>query len=432
MTSVALYEFKLPELGEGIHEGEIVKWHVQPGQKVEEDQIIVEIQNDKAVVEVPSPVNGTVKEILAEEGKVCVVGETLITFETDEAPASLNGPVESSPSGQEGTQEGKREREVEQQKKENQLTDPTQRISILAMPAVRKYARQKGVDITQVKGTGPKGRITREDIDAFLAEGAKGTQSSVSTGLDGRAVNQRTTRAKEEARREERIPLRGVRKVIAQAMVQSAYTAPHVTIMDEVNVQKLVELRNKAKPLAEQKGVKLTYLPFIVKASVAALRQFPQLNASLDEERQEIVYKYYYNIGIATDTEAGLVVPVIEDADQKNIWTIAAEINDLATRARAGKLTPEEMRGSTFSITNIGSAGGMFFTPIINYPEVAILGTGRIMDKPVVVNGAIHVAPVLALSLSFDHRLIDGAVAQQFINYVKKLLEEPQLLILEL
>lgn len=429
---MALYEFKLPELGEGIHEGEIVKWHVKPGEAVEEDQIIVEIQNDKAVVEVPSPVSGIVKELVAPEGKVCVVGETMITFEVD-------GPVDQQPAqsaedqaengSAETAQEGDQAQKVEEIKQEEKpaVTDPADRMQILAMPSVRKYARDKGVDITQVKGSGPRGRITREDIDAFLAGEQK--QDSTQPIAEGKDLERRTIKGE---RYEERVPLRGIRKVIAQAMVKSVYTAPHVTIMDEVNVTKLVELRNAAKPLAEKKGVKLTYLPFIVKAAVAGLKEYPQLNASLDEDKDEIVYKYYYNIGIATDTENGLIVPVVEDADQKTIWQIAAEINDLASRGREGKLNREEMTGSTFSITNIGSAGGMFFTPVINYPEVAILGTGRITEKPVVIDGNVTAAPLLALSLSFDHRLIDGAVAQQFINYVKALLEDPQLLILEL
>jgi pyruvate dehydrogenase E2 component (dihydrolipoamide acetyltransferase) len=429
---VALFEFKLPELGEGIHEGEIVKWHVQPGDRVEEDQIIVEIQNDKAVVEVPSPVNGKVKEIVAEEGKVCVVGETLIRFEVEgdvgaqaEQPSedkSVNAQQEQEEAGNQAQQD-----ENLKQAQQSKSTDPVERIHILAMPSVRKYARDKGVDITQVSGSGPKGRITREDIDAFLAGGQKQAQPEpgpVRKGAQKPAVK--------GERLEERVPLRGVRKVIAQAMVKSVYTAPHVTIMDEANVSKLVELRKTAKPLAEKKGIKLTYLPFIVKAAVAGLKEFPQLNASIDDEKDEIIYKYYYNIGIATDTDNGLIVPVVEDADHKNIWQIAEEINDLATRGREGKLSREEMSGSTFSITNIGSAGGMFFTPVINYPEVAILGTGRITEKPVVMDGTITAAPLLALSLSFDHRLIDGAVAQHFINYVKTLLEDPQLLILEL
>ncbi|HJV45003.1 MAG TPA: 2-oxo acid dehydrogenase subunit E2, partial [Bacillota bacterium] len=232
-------------------------------------------------------------------------------------------------------------------------------------------------------------------------------------------------------RMEERVPLKGVRKVIAAAMVKSMYTAPHVTIMDEVDVTELVALREKAKPIAEKKDVKLTYLPFIAKALVAAVRQYPVLNAMLDEEKNEIVYKKYYNIGIATDTDNGLIVPVIFDADRKNIWSIASEIKDLAARGREGKLSASELKGSTISITNIGSAGGMFFTPVINYPEVAILGTGRITEKPVVKNGEIVVASVMALSLSFDHRIIDGATAQYCINYMKQLLEDPQLLIME-
>ena len=250
---MALYEFKLPELGEGIHEGEIVKWHVKPGEAVEEDQIIVEIQNDKAVVEVPSPVSGIVKELVAPEGKVCVVGETMITFEVD-------GPVDQQPAqsaedqaengSAETAQEGDQAQKVEEIKQEEKpaATDPADRMQILAMPSVRKYARDKGVDITQVKGSGPRGRITREDIDAFLAGEQK--QDSTQPIAEGKDLERRTIKGE---RYEERVPLRGIRKVIAQAMVKSVYTAPHVTIMDEVNVTKLVELRNAAKPLAEKK-----------------------------------------------------------------------------------------------------------------------------------------------------------------------------------
>jgi len=230
---------------------------------------------------------------------------------------------------------------------------------------------------------------------------------------------------------EERVPFRGIRKAIANAMVKSAYTAPHVTLLDEVDVSALVALRNRSKPIAEKKGVKLTYLPFIVKALVAACREFPALNATIDEAANELVYKKYYNIGIATDTDNGLLVPVVFDADRKNIWTIANEIRDLAARGREGKLGAGELRGSTISITNIGSAGGMFFTPLINFPEVAILGVGRITEKPVVKNGEIVAASVMALSLSFDHRIVDGATAQNFLNYIKQLLADPELLVME-
>ncbi|EGL82639.1 catalytic domain-containing protein of components of various dehydrogenase complexes [Caldalkalibacillus thermarum TA2.A1] len=435
---MAVFEFKLPELGEGIHEGEIIKWHVQPGETVEEDQIILEVQNDKAVVEVPSPVNGTVKEIVAEEGTVAVVGDTLITFEVEgDVPEQNDEAKEETGTKPEAKQtEADKPAEEKGDKETAPAAQPAasreERMKVLAMPSVRKYAREKGVDITQVKGSGPNGRITREDIDAYLAGDKEPAAEQKAAAEEKQETAAHAAKpAVRGERYEERVPLRGIRKVIAQAMTKSVYTAPHVTVMDEVNVSKLVELRQKAKPLAEKKGVKLTYLPFIVKAAVAALREFPQLNASIDDDKEEIVYKHYYNIGIATDTENGLLVPVVEDADKKNIWQIAAEIRDLATRGREGKLSREELTGSTFTITNIGSAGGMFFTPVINYPEVAILGTGRIQEKPVVVDGEIKVAPVMALSLSFDHRLIDGVAAQQFVNYVKQLLEDPDMLILE-
>jgi pyruvate dehydrogenase E2 component (dihydrolipoamide acetyltransferase) len=317
----------------------------------------------------------------------------------------------------------------------------------LATPSVRKLAREKGLNIGQVTASGPNGRVTKEDVLAFAAGGgapaAAPTAASEAPAATGAApaAEAATPSASATApsaaaavsgeRIEERVPFKGIRKAIANAMVKSVYTAPHVTLMDEVDVTQLVALREKAKPIAEKKGVKITYLPFIVKALVAAARQFPAMNAMIDEEKNEIVYKKYYHIGIATDTDNGLIVPVIQDADRKNIWTIAAAIKDLAARGRDGKLAATEMRGSTLSITNIGSAGGMFFTPVINFPEVAILGTGRITEKPVVKNGEIVIAPVMALSLSFDHRIIDGATAQQFVNYIKQLLADPELLIME-
>jgi pyruvate dehydrogenase E2 component (dihydrolipoamide acetyltransferase) len=456
---VAIFEFKLPELGEGIHEGEIVKWHVQPGDEVEEDQIILEVQNDKAVVEVPSPVNGKVKELVVSEGTVSIVGDTLVTFEVAKEDANTQSndgdkKEEQTAKEEEGEQEATKQEQkkpkekgatkVEGDARENQNEEKNEREDAqekppvpdkkaLAMPSVRKYAREQGVDISEVTGSGPHGRITREDVSSF----ASGDGADKGEELQAQKADQDTQAPSPKRpvaagdRHEERVPLRGIRKAIAKAMVKSVYTAPHVTIMDEVDVTKLVELRNQAKPLAEEKGIKLTYLAFIAKAMVAGLRQFPALNASLDEETQEIVYKYYYNVGIATDTDNGLIVPVIPDADRKSIWMIADEIRDLATRGREGKLSAEELKGSTMSITNIGSAGGMFFTPVINYPEVAILGTGRITEKPSVREGEVVVAPIMALSLSFDHRIIDGATAQNFVNYVKQLLEDPQLLILE-
>lgn len=446
---MAIFEYKLPELGEGIHEGEIVKWLIKSGDDIEEDQIILEVQNDKAVVEVPSPVSGKVKDIIVSEGTVSVVGDTLVTIEIEgEAPnmaAHGTGQVEKE---EKPVQQEKQEKLENQEEKSAKKSDAATHREVhaankkvLATPSVRKFAREEGIAISDVTATGPHGRITREDILSFVSgdtredsdeeviRAAEGEIASRAPEQEGLALD--TSEAAASVRREERVPLKGIRKIIAQAMVKSVYTAPHVTIMDEVEVTKLVDFRNQSKPLAEKKGIKLTYLAFIVKALVAGLRQFPALNASIDDDKNEIVYKHYFNIGIATDTENGLLVPVIENADRKSIWMIADEIRDLATRGREGKLSANELRGSTMTITNIGSAGGMFFTPVINHPEVAILGTGRIMEKPTVRNGEVVVAPIMTLSLSFDHRIIDGATAQYFVNYIKELLEDPQLLILE-
>jgi len=423
---VALFEYKFPELGEGIHEGEIVKMNIKPGDKVDDETILMEVQNDKAVVEVPCPVEGTVKEVRATDGQVCTIGEVVAIIDvTGELPAGAEPVAETAaPSAPAAAPSAPAAAAapapVASSSKE-----------VLATPSVRKLAREKGVNIADVPASGKNGKVTREDVEAFAAGGVAPAPAAAATTAAPAAAASTPAVAAAANLAEERVPFKGIRKAISNAMVKSAYTAPHVTIMDEVDVTELVAFRAKMKPVAEKKGVKVTYLPFIVKALVAACREFPALNASIDEEKQEIVYKKHYDIGIATDTDNGLIVPVIHEADRKNIWNIASSITDLATRGRDGKLTPAEMKGSTISITNIGSAGGMFFTPIINYPEVAILGTGRITEKPVVKNGEIVAAPVMALSLSFDHRLIDGATAQNFMNYIKKLLASPELFLME-
>jgi pyruvate dehydrogenase E2 component (dihydrolipoamide acetyltransferase) len=436
---VAIFQFKLPDIGEGIHEGEIVKWHIKPGDTIQEDQIIMDVQNDKAVVEIPSPVNGKVIDIKVTEGTVAIVGDVLVTIEVEGAvPQAVEEKVEVAvgAGAPANTAPAAAATPVAAPVASPAPVATGSTRKVLATPSVRKFAREKGIFLSEVVGTGKNGRITKEDILNYNANGTSpavaatetvGEQSAPATSP---AASAPVTYAAGD-RVEERVSLKGVRKVIANAMVKSVYTAPHVTIMDEVDVTQLVALRQKAKPLAEKKGVKLTYLPFIVKALVAATRQFPVMNASIDDEKNEIVYKKYYNVGIATDTDNGLLVPVVFDADRKNIWNIASEIKDLAVRGREGKLTGAELKGSTITITNIGSAGGMFFTPVINHPEVAILGTGRITEKPVVKNGEIVIAPVMALSLSFDHRIIDGATAQNFVNYIKQLLEDPQLLVME-
>lgn len=432
----------MPELGEGLHEGEIVKWHVKPGDTIQEDDILMEVQNDKAVVEVPSPVSGKITDVKVAEGTVATVGDVLAVLEVEgegnaaatEAPKAAEAPApakEEAPAASDA--DSAQDKTEARQTAADNAAVSEDASKVLATPSVRKYAREKGVSLTKVSGTGKNGRITREDVDGFASGGGAAADQPAAQEKSGEASAPAAAKASVPAgaREEERVPLKGIRKAIANAMVKSVYTAPHVTIMDEVDVTKLVELRQNAKPLAEKKGVKLTYLPFIVKALVAATREFPVLNASIDDEKNEVVYKKYHNIGIATDTDNGLIVPVVADADRKNIWTIANEIKDLAVRGREGKLAPHEMRGSTISITNIGSAGGMFFTPVINWPEVAILGTGRISEKPVVRGGEIVVGQVMALSLSFDHRIIDGATAQYAMNYIKQLLEDPQMLVME-
>ncbi len=427
------FEFKLPDIGEGIHEGEIVKWFVKPGDEVKEDDILLEVQNDKAVVEIPSPVEGKILELKVSEGTVAVVGDVLVTIDYDgEIPASAHGhheDEEETPAPVAKTEEAAAPAaEVE--------VDESRRI--IAMPSVRKYAREKGIDIRKVHGTGDNGRILKADVDNFgtatpKAEAVETTQVQ-ETQAAGRPQAEKKPVKPYEAvhgELETREKMSGIRRAISNAMVNSKHTAPHVTLMDEVDVTDLVLHRKKFKDVAAQKGIKLTYLPYVVKALTSALREYPTLNASIDDATEEVVYKHYYNIGIAADTDKGLLVPVVKDADRKSIFKISAEINELATSAREGKLAPDKMKGGSCTITNIGSAGGQWFTPVINHPEVAILGIGRIAEKPVVLNGEIVVAPVLALSLSFDHRLIDGATAQNALNHIKRLLNDPQLLVME-
>ncbi|AZU61365.1 dihydrolipoamide acetyltransferase family protein [Neobacillus mesonae] len=437
------FQFKMPDIGEGIHEGEIVKWFIKPGDKVKEDDVLCEIQNDKAVVEIPSPVEGTVIEVLIGEGTVATVGQVLVTFDAPgyedlqfkgdhgEEETKQEAAPEAAPAPETKPETVSQPAAVEPAKQAE--VDPNRRI--IAMPSVRKYAREKGVDIHLVAGTGNNGRIMKDDIDAYLNGGAQAVQTAPAAETKEEAGNTvETTQAAAVPQGqypETREKLSGIRKAIAKAMVNSKHTAPHVTLMDEVDVTKLVAHRKKFKEVAAQKGIKLTFLPYVVKALTSALREYPVLNTSIDDAAGEIVHKHYYNIGIAADTEKGLLVPVVKDADRKSVFTISQEINELADKARSGKLAPDEMKGGSCTISNIGSAGGQWFTPVINHPEVAILGIGRIAEKPIVRDGEIVAAPVLAISLSFDHRMIDGATAQNAMNHIKRLLNDPELLLME-
>jgi pyruvate dehydrogenase E2 component (dihydrolipoamide acetyltransferase) len=447
---VAIFEYKFPELGEGIHEGEILKLHMKPGDEVTDDDMFMDVQNDKAIVEVPSPVTGKVIEIKVKEGQVCHVGDLVATIdiageaavENDKQPEAAETAKVDKPKDIQSALKQPSDPEKVEASIASVIDERDPKVGVLATPSVRKLAREKGLSLAEVTASGKNGRVTREDVVAAseggLSGGAKRAEKDASaiTVQPNRDVSEQTT---EKATLDkgnlltqvERVPLKGIRKLIANAMVKSVYTAPHVTLMDEVNVSLLVAFREKMKPAAEKKGVKLTYLPFIIKAMIAAVRQYPVMNTEIDEAKSEIIYKKYYNIGIATDTDNGLMVPVIVEADRKNLWMLAGTIKDLAERARAGKLASHEMKGSTITITNIGSAGGMFFTPVINFPEVAILGVGRITEKPIVSDGTIIAAHVMALSLSFDHRIIDGGTAQRFLNEIKRLLADPEQFVME-
>ena len=432
------FEFRLPDIGEGIHEGEIVKWFVKAGDTIEEDDVLAEVQNDKSVVEIPSPVSGTVEEVLVDEGTVAVVGDIIVKIDAPDAEEmQFKGNHSDDSSSEEPKEEAAKEESASSQESQpaasTQDAEVDENRTIKAMPSVRKYARDNGVNIKAVAGSGKNGRITKEDIDAHLNGGATQATSNESAASTSEET---TTAAATQSVPEgdfpettEKIP--AMRKAIAKAMVNSKHTAPHVTLMDEIDVQQLWDHRKKFKEIAAEQGTKLTFLPYVVKALVSALKKYPALNTSFNEEAGEIVHKHYWNIGIAADTDRGLLVPVVKHADRKSIFQISDEINELAVKARDGKLTSDEMKGATCTISNIGSAGGQWFTPVINHPEVAILGIGRIAKKPIVKDGEIVAAPVLALSLSFDHRQIDGATGQNAMNHIKRLLNNPELLLME-
>lgn len=446
------YVFRLPDIGEGIHEGEIVKWFVAKGDTINEDDVLVEVQNDKSVVEIPSPVSGIVEEVLVSEGTVAVVGDALIKIDapdyehlhekdedkTEEASTEKT-EEQVQATAEAGQSVDKEEVPKDKETKETPVpvkdtdadVDPDRRI--IAMPSVRKFARDQEVDIRQVSGSGKNGRVLKEDIESFVNGDQTASQESAEGDVteETKEVGQEKVALPEGEFPETREKMTKMREIIAKAMVNSKHTAPHVTLIDEVDVTELVAHRNKFKGIAAEQDVKLTYLPYVVKALVSTLREYPALNTSFDEETEEVIQKHYYNIGIAADTDRGLLVPVIKNADRKSMFAISSEISELAVKARDGKLSSTEMSGGSCSITNIGSAGGLWFTPIINHPEVAILGIGRIAEKPIVKDGEIVAAPMLALSLVFDHRMMDGATAQHALNHIKRLLSNPELLLME-
>ena len=563
-------EFKLPDVGEGVAEGELVAWHVEPGDSVVEDQVVAEVETDKALVEVPSPYNGTVAELRAEEGEMVPVGEVIITFdvpdEGDEGEATEEAEPEAADEA--ASEEGAAADSTDAaeatgaESAGDESHEPDARV--FAPPSVRRLAREEGVDLSTVDGSGPGGRITEGDVRAAAAGGEDDTgadeekdgpaavsfggRSATSRGDEGDAeeadasgeptpssgpepagrdrtlaapatrtlageegvdiddvpasekrdgeafVSPDDVRAYAEAQRaaqeadaaavsageadgvseagdgeaaepeveiaaaesgaepaaeppaivdaeadaaddedesaDERIPYQGIRRTIGERMQQSKFTAPHVAHHDTAVVEDLVSLRAELKPHAEERGVSLTYLPLVMRAVVKALKEHPKLNAVFDEEREEIVRRKEYHIGVAVATDAGLMVPVVRDVDRKGAVEIASDLGGLVDRARNRKISREEMQGSTFTITNFGAIGGEYATPIINYPEVAILGLGAIEQRPVVEDGEVVARHTLPLSLSIDHRIVDGADAGAFTNTVIEYLENPRLMLL--
>ncbi|MBT2645549.1 2-oxo acid dehydrogenase subunit E2 [Bacillus sp. ISL-34] len=423
-----MMEFKLPDVGEGMHEGEIIQWLIKEGDAVKQDQPIVEVQTDKVNAELTAPAPGVVKKIFFSEGDIVEVGTTIFTIqEENDISVPDAGIIEEE-------NQVVQSDDVKVNPEHITTKQHHEAVRALATPFVRQMAREMKVDIEKVKGTGPAGRITESDVKQFkennsiIRENAKHdndkiVQDTMKDAIQAKGVGNE---------REERIPLKGIRKKIAEHMVKSVSTIPHVTHVDELEMDRLKEFKNQLKEYSDDKDIKLTFLPFFVKAIVIALKEFKTLNASIDEGTNEIILKNYYHIGIATNTKEGLIVPVIKHADQKTIFQLADEIRQLAAQAREGKLSIDQITGSTFTISNVGPIGGMHATPIINYPEAAILALHKMEHRMVVrdLEGVIRL--MMNMSLSFDHRLIDGVTAVQFTNRIKELLENPIRLVVEM
>lgn len=477
------FQFKLPDIGEGIQEGEIVRWIKNEGDAVKEDEPIVEVMTDKATVELTSPRKGVIKKVHFAEGDMVKVGAVFVEIEegataSNDPPSAPSTASKSAPSAGSADAAAKAAADAAKQAKyDAKAKEPTEEKTLFelpkemaaatkvinrrgtggaaaaqtgtaqptaptrppvpagykatAAPAVRRYAREKGIDLNQVLGTGQNGRVTREDIDAWSSGGQAVQRAEMPTATGGARFGYTDVRYSTDPSREERVPLRGLRRTISKAMERSKFTATHFTYVAEVDCDKLVSLRDAAKKVADERGVKLTFMPFFVKAAVAALKRHPDVNVAFDETTSEIVKKKYWHIGIATATDAGLIVPVVKDADKKGVLDIAREVTDLSERTKAGKAKIEELSGSTFSITSLGKLGGVLATPILNYPEVAIMGVHEMKQAPIVKDGALAIGWRMNLSFTFDHRIVDGYNGAMFANTLVSYLEDPQLLLLE-
>ncbi|MDP3451418.1 MAG: dihydrolipoamide acetyltransferase family protein [Bacteroidales bacterium] len=433
------YIFKFPDIGEGLEEGTIVEWHVEKGQSVKMGDALVTMETDKVVTAIPSPKDGVIAAKFGKEGEIIHVGSALVEIEiagvdgkeaVEEASKPLSEkksvePIEEEGAGVVGTLEVAGNSMVLSASREGvtqSMGESVRERKILATPVARAMAKDLSIDINIVKGTGPGGRVTKEDIINFKSDSPK--SNLLPSSSNSQSESQTKMRVDIE-------PLSQIRKTIAKNMLHSKHNAAHMTVFEEVEISELERIREKYKEQMRNEGIKLTYLAFIVKATAMSLKKFRSLNSEMDTEGGKMIYKNYYNIGIATDTDKGLVVPVIRDVDKLSIKQIAKEIITLSEKARDGRLTLEEMRDGTFTITSYGSIGGLFAVPVINYPQAGILGVGRIHKKPVVNGNEIVPGIVLPLSLSVDHRIADGGETARFINTIMGYLSDPVTLLMD-
>jgi pyruvate dehydrogenase E2 component (dihydrolipoamide acetyltransferase) len=456
------FEFTLPDPGEGLTEAEISEWFVEEGDEVDEDDPLGEVETDKAVTEIPAPCPGTIKEIAASEGDTVDVGSVIVVFETENPPSGedVEEAEEEEAEEEEEEEEGEEEAEEEEEEKEEEeeaveeaeekeeeeeaveeaeeeaegeeeAVEEVEEGRVFAAPSTRRYAREEGVDLADVDGSGPNGRVLREDIEEYLeeeeeeeepAEAAEGVISHPTVTVESVSID-------EDESRSTRRDLSGLRKRIAENMTRSKEIIPHLTSGFEVDATELVNLKER---LDDKHDANITYTPLFLKAVVPALQEHPIVNSSLDDSTGEVVEKHYYNVGFATHTEDGLIVPVIQDVDSKSIVEVAEELNSLAEQARDRSIDVSDLQGGTFTVTNLATYGEhrTFGTPVINHPEAAILGIGRIRKKPFVTDDdTVEVRPGLTLSLSYDHRLIDGVAANQFMEHVIEGIEDPDILL---
>jgi pyruvate dehydrogenase E2 component (dihydrolipoamide acetyltransferase) len=441
-------EFKLPELGENVHQGDLVRLLVSPGTRISAGQPVMELETDKAVVEVPSSITGIVNEVLVKQGEKIKVGQVIFTLQPGALSAGDHQPARADDSHEEGAREAFQAAIQSEGRTEEQALPPEQprapaaatfsmplhldrsagvehRGPVPAAPHVRRLARELGVDIHNVPGNGPGGRISEDDVKVY----AKSLIATAATGATT-ATHTRQPKLPDFSKwgKIERVSMRGVRRKTAEHMWEAWSSIPHVTQNDKADITELEQLRARFGPKAAEAGGKMTVTAIALKVCASALKIFPQFNASIDMECEEIVYKQFINIGVAVDTDRGLLVPVLRDVDKKNIVELAAELTQLSKKARDKKLAPSDMEGGTFTITNLGGIGGTGFSPIVNYPEVAILGLSRSSMEPVWMNGKFEPRQVLPVSLSYDHRLIDGADAARFLRWIAEAFEQPFLL----